>query len=176
MLRVSPLNCSKWVLLIDDNDAIHNNIRFSQCLPLQHITYHIYAGSSRQKNEAVLICENESHGGCFQTRTEMYRINLEVPPIPPTDDTTSNICKVRYYVRVSAMMRWASMCARGINFTEKMCFFSSFFFRYMVRLHVVTVTQQLKCPLLSDQFPFSMPAKHRSQPHLIILCRHTIQS
>lgn len=67
---------------------------------LQQITYHIYAGSSRQKEETILITENQADG-CLQTRSETYRINLQVPPIPPTDDTTSNICKVRYFIRVS---------------------------------------------------------------------------
>lgn len=68
-------------------------------LVLQHITYHTYAGSSKRKEETVLITENQSDG-CLQAQNILYKINLEVPPIPPTDDTTSNICKVRYAVRV----------------------------------------------------------------------------
>lgn len=105
---------------------------------LQHITYHTYAGSSRSKEETILIIENKTDG-CLQTRNEKYRINLQVPPIPPTDDTTSNICKVRYFIRVSIGIK-----AQTTNYAWKMIFFPTNR-RYMGRLHVVTAIQLLEC-------------------------------
>lgn len=93
LLKVSAIG-----IYIKQNRLIHLNFFFLDLL--QHITYHIYEGSSRQKEETILIIENQTEG-CLQTRNELYRVNLEIPPIPPTDDTTSNICKVRYFIRVS---------------------------------------------------------------------------
>lgn len=69
----------------------------------QQITYHIYANSGRKKVENETIVESETMGGCRSNQNDFYRINLRVPPIPPTDDMTSNICKVRYNIRVSSL-------------------------------------------------------------------------
>lgn len=86
------------------HELIKKKTRQNNCHIFQEITYHIYANSGRKKVDTETIVEEETMGGCHRSQNDFYRLNLRVPPIPPTDDTTSNICKVRYYVRVSLML------------------------------------------------------------------------
>lgn len=66
----------------------------------QQITYHTHANSSRQKQEIISIIDQDTRG-CDVSQEEIIRVNLEIPPIPPTDFSTSNIVKVKYSIRVS---------------------------------------------------------------------------
>lgn len=66
----------------------------------QQITYYVCENSTRQKEELIPIVEKETTG-CDVGKEENYRVNLDVPSIPPTDFDTSNIIKVKYLIRVS---------------------------------------------------------------------------
>lgn len=38
------------------------------------------------------------------TSVEIVRVNLQVPPVPPTDSNSSNIVKVTYFIKVSKLI------------------------------------------------------------------------
>lgn len=72
-------------------------------LPLlyfQQISYFTHANSSRTTTESIVITEQDTRG-CDVNETEKIRVNINVPAIPPTDFSTSNIVKVRYLIRVN---------------------------------------------------------------------------
>lgn len=52
--------------------------------------------------------------GCTINDSETFRVNIQVPSIPPTDDITSNIIKVRYYCRVSETIL-SILCLNSLN-------------------------------------------------------------
>lgn len=54
--------------------------------------------------ETISITEQDTRG-CDVSSEEIIRVNIEVPPIPPTDFSTSNIVQVRYSIRVSNAQR-----------------------------------------------------------------------
>lgn len=64
------------------------------------IAYFTHENSAFRKFERIHITEQDTHG-CDIHQDEVIRVNIEVPPIPPTDFSTSNIIKVRYMIRVS---------------------------------------------------------------------------
>lgn len=66
----------------------------------QQITYYVHANSARQKQETISIIDQDTRG-CDVSQEEIIRVNIEVPPIPPSDSSTSNIVKVGYSIRVS---------------------------------------------------------------------------
>lgn len=47
-----------------------------------------------------MICENEYVGVADVNTFKSYRDSLVIPAIPPTDEITSNVCKVQYVLRV----------------------------------------------------------------------------
>lgn len=55
---------------------------------------------SRQKNVDHVITEETLHG-CGPGEKNTDYVNWRVPPIPPTDSSTSNIVRVKYMIRVS---------------------------------------------------------------------------
>lgn len=55
---------------------------------------------SRQKVVDNVITE-ETIGGCNPGQKDSAYANLKVPPIPPTDYSTSNVVKQHYMIRVS---------------------------------------------------------------------------
>lgn len=65
---------------------------------LQQIKYESNNGYTRF--ETILICEKQNIGLSEVNSFYTYRESLVIPPIPPTDETTSNVCKVRYILRV----------------------------------------------------------------------------
>lgn len=69
-------------------------------LLLQQITYHANNSSSTYV-ESIMICEQNRIGLSPINTMKAFRTSLIVPPIPPTDELASNVCKVRYIVRVS---------------------------------------------------------------------------
>ncbi|XP_031621627.1 uncharacterized protein LOC116339733 [Contarinia nasturtii] len=66
---------------------------------IKQITYYVSENSSRQKNEVISITEQDTRG-CDVSEEEIIRVNIEVPPIPPTDVTASNIINVVYSIRI----------------------------------------------------------------------------
>lgn len=38
--------------------------------------------------------------GCDAYHSNYIRVNLVVPPLPPTDDSSSNILKISYFIQV----------------------------------------------------------------------------
>lgn len=72
----------------------HSNITFQQ------INYFTHANSSRKKLEKIPIIDQNAHG-CDANQEEVVRVNIGIPPIPPTDFSSSNIIKVKYMIRVS---------------------------------------------------------------------------
>lgn len=66
----------------------------------QQITYFSNSKSARKRIEKVPITERDTHG-CDANQEELIRVNIEIPPIPPTDHSSSNIVKVKYMIRVS---------------------------------------------------------------------------
>lgn len=72
---------------------------------VKQITYHIVPGSSRNITEHVIVVEHTADG-CSMGERKSYQASLLVPPIPPTDDSLSNICRVKYFMRVLGPTGW----------------------------------------------------------------------
>ncbi|XP_031621629.1 uncharacterized protein LOC116339736 [Contarinia nasturtii] len=64
---------------------------------IKKITYFIHAESARQKNLIFFLTKNQVN---YENRDENIRVNIKVPAIPPTDFSTSNIIKFKYWIRV----------------------------------------------------------------------------
>lgn len=64
----------------------------------QQVTY--CANDGHQKLETIPISKQEAIG-CGKAETKTIRVNIPVPPVPPTDCLSSNIIKVIYAIRVS---------------------------------------------------------------------------
>lgn len=58
-------------------------------------------GSRYIKQESEPVAEKSTREGCARSQNKIQKINLRVPPIPPTDSIASNICKVRYFLEVN---------------------------------------------------------------------------
>lgn len=58
------------------------------------------SGAVNEKVVKRLIAAKETKG-CSENSHEIIRADLEIPPIPPTDSTSSSVVKVTYYIRVS---------------------------------------------------------------------------
>ncbi|XP_031628231.1 arrestin domain-containing protein 17-like [Contarinia nasturtii] len=65
---------------------------------VQSITYYAEGDS---KHQTICIVEKESSRGVETNQKRIIRINLEVPSFPPSDETTSGIIKIRYFIRIS---------------------------------------------------------------------------
>lgn len=50
--------------------------------------------------ETILICEKQNIGLSQVNTFYTYHGSLVIPPLPPTDETSSSVCKVRYLLRV----------------------------------------------------------------------------
>lgn len=72
----------------------------NQLCHLQHITYATLADSSRSYLEKVLICESREFGRSLPYKSAAFRESLVIPPLPPTDEVTSKICKTRYTLKL----------------------------------------------------------------------------
>lgn len=55
--------------------------------------------SSHRKAERVKISEFLP-GGCAKGKEEQYTVDILVPSLPPTDLTTSSVCRVKYEIQV----------------------------------------------------------------------------
>lgn len=72
---------------------------------LQKIDFHaepeVFTCSGATNEMAVkrLIVAKETQG-CGDNSNEIIRADLDIPPIPPTDSTSSSVVKVTYYLRV----------------------------------------------------------------------------
>lgn len=85
---------------IDVNNRSDEYGEFSVQL-LKQINYYTYANSGKTRLETVMICEKGNIGVSRTNTSDSWRAQLVIPPIPPSDETTSNICKVHYILRVS---------------------------------------------------------------------------
>lgn len=56
--------------------------------------------NSHRKAEKVLLCDYNP-GGCGKEKSVQYNIPIEVPSVPPTDLTSSSVCRVKYELQVS---------------------------------------------------------------------------
>lgn len=65
----------------------------------QGITYFQSKNSNIRKLERISIVRTKTHG-CGKYRDRTILVDIPIPPIPPTDFSTSNIMKVRYCMRV----------------------------------------------------------------------------
>lgn len=55
--------------------------------------------NSQRKAEKIRLSEFVP-GGCSEEKDIMYTVNIVVPPVPPTDLTTSSVCRVKYEIQV----------------------------------------------------------------------------
>lgn len=56
--------------------------------------------NSHRKAEKVRLCDYNP-GGCSKEKSVQYNIPIEVPSVPPTDLTSSSVCRVKYELQVS---------------------------------------------------------------------------
>lgn len=56
--------------------------------------------NSHRKAEKVRLCDYNP-GGCGKLKSVQYNIPIEVPSVPPTDLTSSSVCRVKYELQVS---------------------------------------------------------------------------
>lgn len=85
---------------------------------LKQITYYVYNSGWHQNLETIVISEGEAPG-CDAKRDNVLTVNVPLPLLPPTDWTTSQIVKVRYYCRVRelfAEIMWCFHCLISNNF------------------------------------------------------------
>ncbi|KAJ6636592.1 Arrestin domain-containing protein 3 [Pseudolycoriella hygida] len=68
-------------------------------LIVKHIQYHTYANSSRTTFDTIEL-EEQRCLGCNTNQSQSRTVNITVPPVPPTDESTSNIVKVSYLLRI----------------------------------------------------------------------------
>lgn len=57
--------------------------------------------SSHRKAERVKISEYLP-GGCSKNKQENYTVDILIPSLPPTDLTTSSVCRVKYEIQIVA--------------------------------------------------------------------------
>lgn len=55
--------------------------------------------NSHRKAEKVRLCDYNP-GGCSKLKSVQYNIPIEVPSVPPTDLTSSSVCRVKYELQV----------------------------------------------------------------------------
>lgn len=55
--------------------------------------------NSHRKAEKVRLCDYNP-GGCKKEKSVQYNIPIEVPSVPPTDLTSSSVCRVKYELQV----------------------------------------------------------------------------
>lgn len=79
----------------------------------KRVTFRASANSSREKVDAVTVIERTAAHGCKRDSSELLVVELEVPSVPPTDTTTSTICRVEYCIVVSAMRKRLQKCLDG---------------------------------------------------------------
>lgn len=65
---------------------------------LKHVTYY-YSRDSISIIDPVIIVEALT-GGCNKNQEEIHYATIQVPPVCPTDMSSSNLIKVQYYCRV----------------------------------------------------------------------------
>lgn len=58
-----------------------------------------YIANGHKKNEEVVVAENVSRG-CEAHQNKDFRINIEVPSIPPTEASASKLIKIQYSIVV----------------------------------------------------------------------------
>lgn len=56
--------------------------------------------SSHRKAEKICLSEH-APGGCEKSKNVQYTIGIDVPSVPPTDLTSSSVCRVKYELQVS---------------------------------------------------------------------------
>lgn len=56
--------------------------------------------NSHRKAEKVRLCEYNP-GGCDKNKTVQYHIPISIPSVPPTDSTSSSVCRVKYELQVN---------------------------------------------------------------------------
>lgn len=59
-----------------------------------------FADYGHTKSENKIITEKNTTQGCNKNQDVTIKTNFIVPSVPPTDNS-SNIIKIRYYIRVS---------------------------------------------------------------------------
>lgn len=62
--------------------------------------------NSHRKAEKVRLCDYHP-GGCSKQKSVQYNIPIEVPSVPPTDLTSSSVCRVKYELQVNILQRCA---------------------------------------------------------------------
>lgn len=56
--------------------------------------------NSHRKAEKICLSEH-APGGCEKSKNVQYTIGIDVPSVPPTDLTSSSVCRVKYELQVS---------------------------------------------------------------------------
>ncbi|XP_055312571.1 arrestin domain-containing protein 17-like [Sitodiplosis mosellana] len=67
---------------------------------IKQIVYYENKNSYETKYEEISIIKRDILGSDVN-QEKMFRVNLEIPPIPPTDEDASNIVKVGYTIRIT---------------------------------------------------------------------------
>lgn len=68
---------------------------------MQEVKFQTHENSSNYKIEKDIIAEVKTSRGCYAHQKQKYTTDIVVPATPPTDLTSSSICKIRYYLSVN---------------------------------------------------------------------------
>lgn len=55
--------------------------------------------NSHRKAEKIRLSEHLP-GGCGREKSVLYSVEIEIPSSPPTDLTSSSVCRVKYEIQV----------------------------------------------------------------------------
>ncbi|KAJ6636531.1 Arrestin domain-containing protein 3 [Pseudolycoriella hygida] len=66
---------------------------------IKNIQYHTHANSSSTKIDKIVV-KSAVCDGCPKNVSRAYTLSIVVPPVPPTDESTSNIVKVSYQLQI----------------------------------------------------------------------------
>lgn len=76
---------------------------FFYLLIFSHLQFIKYHAEVETKQQNISIMEKKSLRGVEINQKRVIHINLDVPSLPPTDEMTSSIIKIRYFIRVSGI-------------------------------------------------------------------------
>lgn len=68
---------------------------------LQQVTFTAYPNSNKEKVEIIKVWEKPQIAVIAAETFETHRVPIVIPPLPPSDEEGSRVCKVRYNLRVS---------------------------------------------------------------------------
>lgn len=80
--------------------TIEFRFSFAILLKIKEIKYYApHVNSENHHIESIPMTEAETRG-CDVYQNKNIRVNIKVPSTPPTDNSASNLIKVRYYLSV----------------------------------------------------------------------------